>query len=346
MFKCRNFEPNLQDMAKKYDLKLKGYVGGWDFDADYVDWFLNKNKDKELTIVIDSLGGSVTTAMSVAAAIKMHGNVKVHYVGYNASAATIVSMNAKHISIDTNAMYLVHKCSQFVCKFAQCNSDEMQRMIDGLEKSKRDLEKIDMNIAGMYAARCKKPKDQLLKLMSEGGWLSAKEAKDWGFVDEITDEEVEDTTVINDVVVASLEEAGIPVPPGFEAKRVGFFRRVKDAFSQIFDNQPTNIINTMAKILPLICAALAIESLKFNDGKAEITEAQADTIEKLLADKDKEIADLKADITAKDQQIENLKKQPADDTKNIIDESKPANNDPDDFNAVAQRAREMFNAIS
>ena len=28
-------------MAKKnYNLHLKGYVGGWDFDADYVDYVL------------------------------------------------------------------------------------------------------------------------------------------------------------------------------------------------------------------------------------------------------------------------------------------------------------------
>ena len=60
-------------MAKKYDLKLKGYVGGWDFDSDYVDYFLsNKGKDKEVTVVIDSLGGSVSAAMSIASSFKIH----------------------------------------------------------------------------------------------------------------------------------------------------------------------------------------------------------------------------------------------------------------------------------
>lgn len=30
-------------MAKnKYQLHLKGYVGSWDFDADYVDYILGK----------------------------------------------------------------------------------------------------------------------------------------------------------------------------------------------------------------------------------------------------------------------------------------------------------------
>ena len=46
------------DMAKKkYQLHLKGYVGSWDFDADYVDYILDKNADKEVSVLIDSLGG-------------------------------------------------------------------------------------------------------------------------------------------------------------------------------------------------------------------------------------------------------------------------------------------------
>lgn len=51
-------------MAKtKYNLHLKGYVGGWDFDSDYVDFVLNKNTDKEVAVLIDSLGGQLNTAL-------------------------------------------------------------------------------------------------------------------------------------------------------------------------------------------------------------------------------------------------------------------------------------------
>lgn len=96
---------------KNYNLHLKGYVGGWDFDSDYVDFVLGKNADSEVHVLIDSLGGSLATALSIVAAFRNHGNVHVHYVGMNASAATIASLCAKHVSIDSSAMYLVHKCS-------------------------------------------------------------------------------------------------------------------------------------------------------------------------------------------------------------------------------------------
>ena len=43
-------------MAKdtQYQLHLKGYVGGYDFDADYVDYIFAKNAGKEVNVLIDS----------------------------------------------------------------------------------------------------------------------------------------------------------------------------------------------------------------------------------------------------------------------------------------------------
>ena len=41
-------------MPKQYQLHLKGFVGGFDFDADYVDYILGKHKDSEVDVLIDS----------------------------------------------------------------------------------------------------------------------------------------------------------------------------------------------------------------------------------------------------------------------------------------------------
>ena len=82
-----------------YQLHLKGFVGGYDFDVDYVDYILNKNKDSEVHVLIDSLGGRSNTALSIFSAFKRHGNVNVHFVGMNASAATIASLGALFLLI-------------------------------------------------------------------------------------------------------------------------------------------------------------------------------------------------------------------------------------------------------
>lgn len=50
---------------------------------------LAKNESKPVNVLIDSLGGSLATGLSISAAFKNHGNVNVHFVGLNVSAATI-----------------------------------------------------------------------------------------------------------------------------------------------------------------------------------------------------------------------------------------------------------------
>ena len=176
-------------MAKnnKYQLHLKGYVGSWDFDSDYVDYVLSNNSDKEVCVLIDSPGGQLSTALSISSAFKRHGNVHAHFVGMNASAATIASMGAKRITMDHSAMYLVHQCALPFCKIGSLNADDMSALMNGLVQAKTDLEKMDANVAAMYAARCKKEPKALLSLMKVGGWLTAQEALDWGFVDELTE---------------------------------------------------------------------------------------------------------------------------------------------------------------
>ena len=165
-------------MSKKtYDLHLKGYVGGWDFDSDYVDFVLNKNADNEVHVLIDSLGGSLATALSIVASFRNHGNVHVHYVGMNASATTIASLGAKHVSIDSSAMYLVHKCSMEFFQWASANADKLRSIIKEAEQMKENLDKMDSNIAELYAKKCKKEPTDLLALMKKGGWLTAKEAE-------------------------------------------------------------------------------------------------------------------------------------------------------------------------
>ena len=228
-------------MAKKnYNLHLKGYVGGWDFDADYVDYVLGKNQDGEVNVLIDSLGGSLAKALSIVAAFRNHGNVNVHFVGMNASAATIASLGAKHVSMDSSAMYLVHKCSMEFFQWASANSDKLRSIIKEAEQMKEDLDKMDANVAEMYAAKCKREPSQLLALMKKGGWLTAKEALDWGFVDEITDFEDDMAPVITDDMAADMSSAGIPMPEGFSRVNPSAFNRFVVALTNFFKSNQNN----------------------------------------------------------------------------------------------------------
>ena len=45
-----------------YNLHLKGFVGGVDFDRNYVDFVLAKNSEQSVSVLIDSPGNSLAIA--------------------------------------------------------------------------------------------------------------------------------------------------------------------------------------------------------------------------------------------------------------------------------------------
>ena len=310
-----------------YQLHLKGFVGGYDFDADYVDYILSKNEGKEVHVLIDSLGGKSNTALSIFSAFKRHGNVNVHFVGMNASAATIASLGAKHITMDSSAMYLVHKCSIGFFEWGQLNSDGLQALIDNIEHQKADLDKLDANIAQMYATRCKKEPAALLDLMKAGGWLTAQEALAWGFVDELTDYEDETAPVLTDTLASAMANEGMPIPnmpitpklPTMPSSEQSAFARFLASLTAFFTNsQSHKLQNTqttttpMKKIFTSICAILACEHLLSEDGKVTLEDGQLEQVETAISTDKQTISQLQAQVdtlTSEKQTLTNEKQQ-------------------------------------
>lgn len=339
-------------MAKTaYHISLKGYVGGYDFDRSTVDSTLAKNEGKEVNVLIDSLGGSLATGLSISAAFKNHGKVNVHFVGLNASAATIASLGAAHISIDAGAMYLVHQCSMAFFEWGSLNSAQFDTLIADCEKIKADLDKLDLNCAQLYARKCRKPTADLLALMKVGGWLTAKEALDWGFVDEITDLADEPAPKLTDSLASAMANAGIPIPhiPLAEPDKESAFAKFISALTSFFrpNSTVTNTLTTaMNKTYTFLCAVLGLTALELTDNKASLSDEQLSAIENHLADlgkkvedRDKTIADLQAKLAAK----------PAAESKQVVEDSKPGEqqpkNDVEQFVDTYNSARALFNEV-
>ena len=334
-----------------YNISLKGYVGGSDFDRNTVDRELAKNDGKQVNVLIDSLGGSLATGLSISAAFKNHGNVNVHFVGLNASAATIASLGAAHISIDAGAMYLVHQCSMAFFEWGSLNSDQFATLIADCEKIKADLDKLDLNCAQLYARKCRKPTADLLALMKVGGWLTAKEALDWGFVDEITDLADEPAPKLTDSLASAMANAGIPIPhiPLAEPDKESAFAKFISALTSFFrpNATVTNTLTTaMNKTYTFLCAVLGITVLELTNNKASLSDEQLSAIENHLADlgkkvedRDKTIADLQAKLAAK----------PAVESKQVVEDSKPGEqqpkNDVEQFVDTYNSARALFDEV-
>lgn len=332
-----------------YNISLKGYVGGSDFDRKTVDTTLAQNEGKRVNVLIDSLGGSLATGLSISSAFRNHGNVAVHFVGLNASAATIASLGAAHISIDAGAMYLVHKCSMAFFEWGSLNSDQFATLIADCEKIKADLDKLDLNCAQLYASRCKRKTEDLLALMKAGSWLTAKEALDWGFVDEITDLADEPAPKLTDALASAMASEGMPIPniPIAEVDKDSAFSRFLAALTSFFKPSTNPITTAMIKTYTFLSAILADKPLAVKDGTATVTVAQLDAIEDALAEKDRLCNEQKqtiADLQAK------LDKTPAEPSKQVVEDNKPGGehapkNDVEQFVDTYNSARALYNEV-
>ena len=317
-------------MPKKYNLYLKGYVGDWDFSVDQVNYVLDKHKEGEVHVLIDSLGGRVDTALSISALFHIHGNVNCHFVGMNASAATIAAMGAKRISIDANALFLVHKCLSFVLEFDAMNADQLAEHIAELEKMKQNNETIDSCIAGLYASRCKKPKEDLLALMKEGAWLTAEQALEWGFVDEITNAKDDAAPVLTNVVADALAQQGIPMPP-LTARDSSILESLSRLINNLFNRTSAKEAKPKKKmkIFAQISQLLGNTSELTEDNTIVLTGEQADIIEQALVCNNDQLEQFRSDVASRDAaiaelnaRIADLEKEPAVDSTVIIEAGK------------------------
>lgn len=360
-------------MAKpKYHLHLKGYVGGWDFDSDYVDYIVEKYKDESINVLIDSTGGYVGTALSVAAAFRRHGNVSVHFVGLNASAATLASLGAKHISIDKAAMYLVHKCSSYFFEWGQKNADQYEQLIKDVSKIKEDLDKFDLNAAQQYASRCKRKPEDMLALMAKGGWLTAQEALEWGFVDEITDLEDDSNSLqVTENLVEAMLANGLDLPENLQIAKAG----KSSAFSQLLkmitspfkkeeekkenradavdeiqnkdqdDLEPLNNSVLIMKVFALLCGLLSVEAIAVENEKAFLTEDQLQAIEDALNAKDNKIKDLE---NSNKELKEKLDAKPAAESSTVIEDKKTEKTEKNDLDSYIDdwnESKKIYDAL-
>ena len=185
--------------------------------------------------------------------------------------------------------------------------------------------------------------------MKAGGWLTAKEALDWGFVDEITDLADEAAPKLTDALASAMASEGMPIPniPIAEVDKDSAFSRFLAALTSFFKPSTNPITTAMIKTYTFLSAILADKPLTVKDGTASVTVAQLDAIEDALAEKDRLCNEQKqtiADLQAK------LDKTPAEPSKQVVEDNKPGGehapkNDVEQFVDTYNSARALYNEV-
>lgn len=130
---------------------------------------------KTLNIFINSPGGDVFEAKAILTNLqRFDGEKVVHVDGIAASAATLIAMAGDRIITAAHANWMVHEASALAYGRAQ----DMRDMADLLDLQNQDL-------AETYARQTERPVSEMLELMSAETWMSAQQALDEGFTDEV-----------------------------------------------------------------------------------------------------------------------------------------------------------------
>ena len=181
-----DIKPRLE--LKKSDKKAELYLYGDIIEDDYV-WdkekqYISSKKVKEqldnldgedLLIHINSFGGMTFEGVSIFNLLMDYpGNVDVQIDGIAASAASIVAMAGKTIKGRSNTMLMIHKG----WTWARGNADELRKVANMLEK-------IDAAADETYMKRFNGTKEELIALIGNETYLTAEEALEKGFYDEV-----------------------------------------------------------------------------------------------------------------------------------------------------------------
>jgi len=131
------------------------------------------NEDVEISI--NSGGGDVYAGSEIYTALKEYaGSINVKVVGIAASAASVIAMAGDSIQMSPTAQMMIHNVSTITVG-DNVDHEKMSEILSGHDKS----------IANAYTLRTEKPDEEILSLMAEETWMSADDAVENGFADEV-----------------------------------------------------------------------------------------------------------------------------------------------------------------
>lgn len=221
----------------RYDININSYIG-YPISRQWVQAQLAQKGDKPVTVRINSYGGDTNTALDIRQQFIDHGNVTVHFVGMSASAATILAMGAKHITMSRHALLLIHQCMTPVIKWKHMNKEEIAQFVKELQAQAEDQGKVDQVIANIYAERTGTNLATIQKTMSEAHWLTAEECLNLGLVDAITEDGEEEP--LTESTLSQFQACGLPIPVRTAATfhtlaKPTFAERISAFFNWLFD---------------------------------------------------------------------------------------------------------------
>lgn len=161
---------------KEASVYIYDEISKWGVNAAEFVKQLNEITAKTIKLYINSPGGNVFDGVTIYNALKRHSSkIYVTIDGLAASIASVIALAGDTVDIASNGMMMVHRA----WTYGYGNANDLRGMA-------ATLDKIDSGvIVSTYQAKTGMEESDLIKLMDAETWLTAQEAKEYGFVDTI-----------------------------------------------------------------------------------------------------------------------------------------------------------------
>ncbi|CAE6810945.1 ATP-dependent Clp protease proteolytic subunit [Paraburkholderia aspalathi] len=159
------------------EIRIYDEIGFWGTDAKTFVSQLDKAAASaaEVVVAINSPGGDVFDAFAIYNALRRYaGRVTARIDGVAASAASLVAMAGDRIVMPENAMLMIHN----PWTVALGTASDLRATADSMDKA-RD------GILAAYRNKSGKSDEELTAMLDAETWMTAAEAKEAGFADEI-----------------------------------------------------------------------------------------------------------------------------------------------------------------
>lgn len=151
-------------------------VVGWPYnDAGELVRTIAGMKDKHILARINSPGGDYFDGLGIANAFANHpAGVTTRIESLAASITSTIAISGKKVEAYQNTMFMIHNA----WVVAMIDENSGQEMVELLKK-------LDVNMIDMFTKKTKTGKREMKEMMDKETWMTAKEAKEKGFIDTI-----------------------------------------------------------------------------------------------------------------------------------------------------------------
>ncbi|MEY8414798.1 head maturation protease, ClpP-related [Tissierella praeacuta] len=131
-----------------------------------------------LNIYINSPGGDVFAGQTIYSILKRHKAHKNIYIdGLAASIASVIAMAGNTIFMPKNSMMMIHN----PWTIGMGNASDFRKLAE-------DLDKIRESLIAAYENQSMLTKDEIIEIMDNETWLTAKECEEYGFCHVVEEE--------------------------------------------------------------------------------------------------------------------------------------------------------------